>query len=159
GNIQAQSAVTPSAPTPPTTTAPTGPNAAAIAPARISPNSFEAEMARPDAALTRPRIWSGVLSWVSVPRTNTENMSAAPITTSTPSDSKRLVENPKITVPAPKTATAHSIFTPTLRSIGRMARPMATPTDPKATAARINPAPSGPACNMSRAKTGNIAVA
>ena len=67
---------------------------------------------------------------------------------------------PQSTEPAaPNAATAHSIFTPTLRSIGRMARPTATPTDPKATAARIKPAPSGPACNMSRAKTGNIAVA
>ena len=53
GNILAHSAVTPIAATPPTTTALTGPSTAAIAPARISPNSFDAEMASPDAALTR----------------------------------------------------------------------------------------------------------
>ena len=50
GNIQAQSAVTPTAAAPPMTTALTGPSAAAIAPARISPSSFEAEMASPEAA-------------------------------------------------------------------------------------------------------------
>ena len=75
GKIHAHSAVTPTAAAPPTTTALTGPIAAAIAPARISPSSFDTEMARPDAALTRPRIWSGVLSWISVPRTKTEKLS------------------------------------------------------------------------------------
>src|SRR5690606_3209311 len=62
GKIAAQSAVTTIAPTPPMATAPTAPSTAAMRPARNSPSSFEAEIARPEMAETRPRMESGVLS-------------------------------------------------------------------------------------------------
>ena len=69
GNSRAQSSVTTIAPTPPNTTAPTGPSSEASSPLSASPSSFEAEMVSCDTALTRPRIASGVWSWISDERT------------------------------------------------------------------------------------------
>src|SRR5690606_18528285 len=107
GKIQAQSAVTTTAPAPPKATAPTAPSTPAISPARNSPSSLEAEMARPEMAETRPRIASGVLSWISELRTNTEIMSAAPSSASKAIDSAKLRDSAKATVAAPNAATAH----------------------------------------------------
>jgi hypothetical protein len=60
GKIRAHNRVTTTAPMPPATTAVTGPISEALKPARASPSSLEAEMARVEAAPTRPRISSGV---------------------------------------------------------------------------------------------------
>ena len=64
-----QSTVTAIVPMPPITTAGTVPISAAETPARNSPSSFEAPTKTLFTALTRPRTWSGVQSWISVSRT------------------------------------------------------------------------------------------
>ena len=69
GKSHAQMPVTPTASAPPPTTAITGPNREPARPARNSPSSLEAEMNRPDTAETRPRMASGVWSWMSEERT------------------------------------------------------------------------------------------
>ena len=61
--------VTTIAPTPPATTAATGPISAARKPDSASPSSFEAETNSVETAPTRPRISSGVWSWISDWRT------------------------------------------------------------------------------------------
>ena len=50
---------------PPATVAVTGPRRAALKPLLVSPSSFDAEMANVETAATRPRISSGVWSWIS----------------------------------------------------------------------------------------------
>ena len=76
------------APTPPKTTAPVAPSRAAATPDCISPSSLDAEMAKPEMELIRPRISSGVFSWTSDPRTKTDTMSADPSTASMASERK-----------------------------------------------------------------------
>ena len=57
------------APIPPATTAATGPMTAARKPLSASPSSFDAEMNKDETAPTRPRLSSGVWSWISDWRT------------------------------------------------------------------------------------------
>ena len=70
-------------------------------------------------ALTRPRISSGVATWIKVPRTMTLTMSVAPTKTSAASESARLCEMPNNTVQTPNPATHHSMERPALRRSGR----------------------------------------
>ena len=57
-------------------------------------------------ALTRPRIASGVSSWIIVWRTTTLTMSAAPVTHSASIDSANEVDSPNTSVARPNTAIA-----------------------------------------------------
>ena len=60
-------------------------------------------------ALTRPRMWSGVASWVEVPRTTTLTMSQAPASSKAASDSGKERERPKtmVKIPKPQTQPKH----------------------------------------------------
>ena len=82
----ARSATTISAPMPPTSTAGMVPSQAAIRPARKSPSWLDAMTNSEFTALTRPRMSSGVSSWISVMRMTTLIMSAAPSTASSAID-------------------------------------------------------------------------
>ena len=66
-----------------------------------------------ETAETRPRIVSGVESWISEERILTLTMSAAPSTNSEASEAKNEVERPKTIVARPKIATAANILVPT----------------------------------------------
>ena len=68
---------------PPISTAAVVPNSEAITPARKSPSWFEVPVNKEFTALTRPRIMSGVSTWINVCRMTTLTMSATPSTTST----------------------------------------------------------------------------
>ena len=72
-------------------------------------------------ALTRPRISSGVLSWIMVERTMTLIVSAAPTRKSMISESVNDRDRPKATVKAPNAATHHSMARPALRLSGQRA--------------------------------------
>src|SRR5207244_8498186 len=69
GNSQDHAKTTAMAPTPPAMTAATGPINAPRNPLSASPSSFEAEMKSEETEPTRPRISSGVESWISDWRT------------------------------------------------------------------------------------------
>src|SRR6185295_14582860 len=114
GNHLAQRKVTAIAPIPPATTEATGPIRAARNPLSASPSSFEAEMKSDETEPTRPRMSSGVESWISDWRTYTENMSAAPRNARQTSDSGIHRDRPKTMVDVPNTPTAANILTPTL---------------------------------------------
>ncbi|MNO81969.1 hypothetical protein D3C76_732280 [compost metagenome] len=86
-------------------------------------------------------------------------MSAAPSTTSTPSDSQNEVDRPKAMVAAPKMPTARNMIRPTLRSMGKRASQNDISSAPTAGAERSRPRPQGPVSRMSRANTGSSAVA
>ena len=79
---------------------------AAVAPDSNSPSWLDAPMNTESTALTRPRIASGVSSWIIVWRTTTLTMSAAPVTHSAASDSANEVDRPKTSVARPNTAIA-----------------------------------------------------
>src|ERR1043165_4076411 len=106
GNSFIQNPTTSSVPMPPKTTAGTVPIRAAVVPDSNSPNSLEAPMNSMETAETRPRITSGVESWIRLPRILTLTMSDAPNTNSASSDSGNQVERPNTMVAMPKTATA-----------------------------------------------------
>ena len=69
GNHQLHRKTTAIAPNPPAMTDATGPISAPRKPDSASPSSFEAEMNKDETAPTRPRISSGVWSWISDWRT------------------------------------------------------------------------------------------
>ncbi len=104
-----------------------------------------------DTALTRPRMVSGVDSWIRLPRTFTLTMSEAPSTNSASSDSGNQVDRPNTMVATPKIATAANILPPTRVLSGRWVRKKAIEKAPTAGALRRKPRPMGPTCRMSRA--------
>src|SRR5690349_11788029 len=77
GNSFIHSATTANVPMPPNITAGTVPIRAAVVPDSNSPSSLEAPMKSMETADTRPRIASGVESWIRLPRILTLTMSEA----------------------------------------------------------------------------------
>src|SRR6185437_2803288 len=112
GNSFIHVATTTSVPMPPTTTAGTVPNQAAVVPDSNSPNSFEAPMNSIETADTRPRMKSGVASWIRVLRIFTLTMSVAPSRNRQNSDKGNQVERPKPMVARPKAATTANMRPP-----------------------------------------------
>src|SRR5208337_3772707 len=112
GNSRYHTATMTSVPTPPITTAGTVPNQVAVTPDSNSPSSFDAPTKSRLTALTRPRIASGVASWVRVVRTYTLTMSEAPRTNSAAIESTKFFERPKTIVAIPKIATHANIASP-----------------------------------------------
>src|ERR1700730_6784292 len=105
-------------PAPPITTEGTVPNQAAVTPDSNSPNSLDAPIKSEFTALTRPRISSGVASWIKVTRTYTLTMSEAPSNASATTDSVKSVESPNTIVATPKIAIQPNIAKPALRRKG-----------------------------------------
>ena len=82
-------------------------------------------------------------------RMKTLTMSAAPLATSTQTDSSMLVETPNTMMHAPKVATARNSARPAWRNGGRQAITALIATAPIAGAARSRPSPEGPTWRMS----------
>src|SRR6185436_15894223 len=78
GKNPIQARTTATVPTPPTTMARDAPSHLAVRPDSNSPSSFDVLMNTIETALTRPRMASGVATWMRVWRTVTLSMSAAP---------------------------------------------------------------------------------
>src|SRR5260370_18539395 len=112
GNIRYHTATMINVPTPPITTAGTVPNHVAVTPDSNSPSSFYAPTKSLFTALTRPRIASGVASWVRVARTYTLTMSDAPSTNSAAIESAKLCDNPETILANPKIQTPADIASP-----------------------------------------------
>jgi len=107
-----------------------------------------------DTEDTRPRMWSGVASWIRVWRMLTLIMSAAPPMKRTAPDSQTLVDRPKVRVQTPNTATAANIHLPPCFTIGKRLRYRAISRAPAPNEARSRPKPTAPTCRMSAAKIG-----
>ena len=90
-----------SAAAPPTTTAPTAPIHSAMIPARNEPSWPDVPMNSELTAATRPRIGSGVVTWMSVWRTTELIMSPAPTSISDPIESATFSDRPNTIVIAP----------------------------------------------------------
>ena len=145
--------------TPPSTTAGTSPNHFAVTPDSNSPSSFDAPMNTAFTALTRPRMWSGVSSWMSMWRMNTLTSSAPPSTASATIDSAKFEDSPNTAVAAPNRPTHANSHRPTWRVIGRTTSTIATSVAPTAGAMRNIPSAAGPASSTSFANAGSSAVA
>src|ERR1017187_2531531 len=128
-------------PTPPNTTAGTVPNHCAAIPDSNWPTSLDAPIKTTFTALTRPRISSGVESWMSVWRTITLTMSHAPISANAASERASLRDKPKITVKTPKPHTHHSMIAPACRRKGQRVTTRAMMTAPTPGALRRIPSP------------------
>src|ERR1700730_14294900 len=89
-------------PAPPITTEGTVPNQAAVTPDSNSPNSLDAPIKSEFTALTRPRISSGVASWIKVIRTYTLTIAEASSIVSATIDLVKSVESPNIIVATTK---------------------------------------------------------
>src|ERR1017187_1101764 len=144
GKSQAHAATTTIVPMPPYTTAGTVPNHCAVRPDSNWPTSFDAPMKIIFTALTRPRISSGVPSWMTVWGTITLTISRAPNAASAASDSARFRERPKTMVQMPKPSTQASMVAPARRLIGRYATRMAMRMAPAPGAALRMPSPVAP---------------
>src|SRR4249920_1962413 len=110
-------------------------------------------------ALTRPRIASGVSSWITGCLITTLSMSDAPITVSMTIEKMNEFDSPNRMVANPNVATAAYITIPTCLVSGQRAMMNEHVSAPTAGAARINPNPQDPTAKMSRAKIGSSAVA
>src|SRR5262249_22768371 len=135
------------------------PNKPAVTPARNSPIWLDVPMNSELTALTRPRMASGVSSWITGCLITTLSMSDAPITTSMAIDKMNEVDSPNRTVANPNVATAAYITNPTRLVSGQRATTNEQVSAPTAGTARINPSPKDPTAKMSRAKIGSSAVA
>ena len=102
-------------------------------------------------AATRPRMSSGVSNCITVRRTTTLMLSAAPVTARAITDNQKLCDRPKATVARPNTPTAINNRRPTCRSSGQRVSANDMSKAPTAGAARSTPKPCGPTCKMSRA--------
>ena len=136
---------------PPETAEKTGPASAATVPDSNAPSSLEAPMKTPFSADTRPRMLSGVSTWMSVVRTTTLMLSQAPRKNSMTSENQNTLEMPNNAVTAPKPATAKSNVRPARRSGPRCACNNAMLNAPTAGAVTNHPRPRGPTCRMSLA--------
>ncbi|MEI9983454.1 MAG: hypothetical protein WDN69_09745 [Aliidongia sp.] len=105
-------------------------------------------MKTPSAALTRPRIASGVLSCTRPWRITMLTMSVPPTKTSATSDSQGERDRPKTIVARPKPATETSSVRPIRRRGGRQARIKPVMAAPIAGALRRAPSPTGPQCRI-----------
>src|SRR5882672_77695 len=146
-------------PMPPTMMALAVPHQWAVVPDSNSPSSFEALMNTIETALTRPRIRSGVPTWMRVWRTVTLSMSAAPMTKRNARDRGRLWESPRPRVASPNTATPPKSQAPIRRRRGRNAKRIAMTPAPTALALRKSPTSSDPRPKNSWATAGSSAVA
>src|SRR5690606_35582406 len=106
----------------PSKAAGTAPNQAALVPARNSPSSLEEPMNSMFTALTRPRMASGVLNWISDERMYMLTMSAPPAINSATKDSQNRLDRANTRLARPKIATAMNMVMPTWRLNGRVLR-------------------------------------
>src|ERR1700726_206941 len=100
---------------------------------------------------TRPRISSGVASWIKVIRTYTLTISEAPSIVSATIDLVKSVESPNTIVATPKIAIQANIAKPALRRKGTRPRNIPVSAAPIAGALRSRPRPPGPTRRISRA--------
>src|SRR6185436_1444195 len=159
GKNPIQARTTATVPTPPTTMARDAPNHLAVRPDSNSPSSFDVLMNTIETALTRPRMASGVATWMRVWRTVTLSMSAAPEITSSAIVRGKFVERPNPIVARPKTATPPNSQAPMRSRSGRIARARAMSPAPSDGALRRMPSTWGPLLKVDLAMRGRSAVA
>lgn len=107
---------------PPNTIEGTKPITLAAIPDSRAPNSFDEPIKMPLIALMRPRIWSGVVSCIMLPRITTEIESQHPEMNKKNAQIQRLLEMPKAMMARPNPATERKRYFPESVNMGRLAR-------------------------------------